>query len=273
MNTLDVLQTAPFDRAAATYDAGFTGSRLGRSLRSTVTRHLEAAFRPGHHVLELGCGTGEDAVHLARRGVWVTATDASPAMLALAREKAVAACVADRVHLCQLDLASPGDVQPPGADPPPLFDGVYSNFGPLNCVPDRRGLARALACQVRPGGLLVLVVMGPICPWEIGWHLLHGQVRGAFRRFGSAVEAHVGGGATVPVWYPSPYRLRADFAPWFRHIKTRGLGSFLPPTYLSHLAERWPRLFERLASLDRRAGPLFPWTWLNDHYIMVLSRR
>ena len=114
--------------------------------------------------------------------------------------------------------------------------------------------------------------MGPLCPWEIGWHLVHGQPRPAFRRLGRGVEAHVGDGATIRVWYPSPRTLAAEFAPYFEVCELVGIGSLLPPSYLSHLVDRRPTLFGRLADADRRIGASWPWTWLNDHYLMVLER-
>ena len=53
-----------------------------------VGYHLDLdPLKAGERVLELNCGTGEDAVHLARRGVRVLATDNSPRMLAAARSK------------------------------------------------------------------------------------------------------------------------------------------------------------------------------------------
>ena len=263
----------PFDAAAAGYDAGFSNTQLGRWLREAVWSHLGRAFGPGDHVLELGCGTGEDAVWLARRGVRVTATDASSAMLEVAQSKVAAAGVRDSVDFVQLDLAalSTDNRQPAIVDGP--FDGVSSNFGPLNCLPDRRGVAAALAHSVRPGGQVVLVLMGPLCPWEIGWHLAHGQPGTAFRRFRAGVEAHAGGGATVRTWYPSPRRVKSEFRPDFVLRRLVGLAAFLPPPYLGPLMDRWPRTLRRLAAVDRRLGTVWPWTWLNDHYLVLLERR
>lgn len=266
--TLTRQSGAPFDAAAFTYDADFTGAQLARWLREAVWATLGEAFAPGDRVLELGCGTGEDAVWLAQRGVRVAATDASLAMLEVARRKASAAGFADLIDFAALDLASL-----PVADHRSHFDGAFSNFGPLNCLPDRRPLADALARWIRPGGALILVVMGPLCPWEIGWHLLHGQPGPAFRRFGDGVEAHVGDGATIPVWYPSPRTLAREFNNGFEVRKVAGIGSVLPPSYLSHLVDRYPAAFARLASLDRRVGARWPATWLNDHYLLALERR
>src|SRR5919197_5976680 len=120
---------AAFDAAARSYDADFTTSRLGVWLRHRVWHVLEAACLPGQHVLELGCGTGEDAVWLAKRGVSVVATDASAMMLSVADRKARQAGVADRVQLAQVDasrLTIGG-----------TYDAALADFGVLNCVRDR----------------------------------------------------------------------------------------------------------------------------------------
>ena len=98
-----------FDAVAAAYDAQFSEQRLGRWLRAAVHRQLADWVQPGDRVLELGCGTGEDALWLARRGAQVTATDASPAMLEIAARKAAAAGVADRIAFAPLDLRDIGD--------------------------------------------------------------------------------------------------------------------------------------------------------------------
>jgi ubiquinone/menaquinone biosynthesis C-methylase UbiE len=263
-----VTGTGPFDAVAADYDLSFSETRLGQWLRQMVRERLDAVFEPGDWVLELGCGTGEDAVWLAQRGVAVTATDASAAMIEVARHKAAAAGVVDAIDFECVDLH---DLERwvPGR----TFDGVVSNFGALNCLPDLGPLAQALARWLRPGASAVLVIMGPCCPWEIAWHLLHGQVRAALRRFRGAQLAHVGQGAWVPVWYPTPRRVRSDFEPFFRPTASAGIGVLLPPTYLRHLVDRWPDLFARLAAWERSCNSHFPCTWLNDHYLLALERR
>lgn len=275
MESNDSRTTHPFDTNAESYDADFTGTRLARWLRAAVQTQLAASFHPGDHVLELGCGTGEDAVWLARRGVRVTATDVSQAMLTVAQRKATAAGLTHLIDFAAIDLAAlPASAHrsPITAHRPP-FTGAFSNFGPLNCLPDRRPLAQALAHWLRPGSRVVLVVMGPACPWEIGWHLLHGQRRTALRRFKGGGAAHVGGGATIPVWYPCPRTLAAEFAPHFAVCDLLGIGCLLPPSYLSHLVDRWPDAFGALAQAERRLARTWPWTWLNDHYLLALERR
>jgi SAM-dependent methyltransferase len=236
-----------------------------------VWEQLAAVFQTGDRILELGCGTGTDALWLAQQGMDVLATDASSQMLQAAAQKLRTNGVREQVALHILDLQHP--TLPAGLPNKPSFDGALANFGVLNCLADRRPLARALGRWLRPGGRLVLVVMGPFCLWEVAWHLLHGQVRTALRRFRSGIPAHIGNDTLVRVWYPSPHRLRAEFTSFFRCLKMVGIGALLPPSYLDHLVERWPALFRKLADWERRWGDRFPWTWLNDHYLMILERQ
>jgi len=93
------------------------------------------------------------------------------------------------------------------------------------------------------------------------------------RRFRDGAPAHAGGGGTVRVWYPSARRVRAELAPLFRHVRTRGIGVLLPPSEAFHLVDRAPRLFGALGRLERRISGTLPARWLNDHYLMVLERR
>jgi hypothetical protein len=50
--------------------------------------------------------------------------------------------------------------------------------------------------------------------------------------------------------------LASIFAPGFRLRKLQGIGITLPPSYLEHLAQKFPSVLNRLASLDRRIGSL-----------------
>jgi SAM-dependent methyltransferase len=264
VSDLKVGDPAVFDELAADYDAGFTHTLLGRMLRRRVWSVLGSCFRPGQHVLELACGTGEDAVWLARRGVRVTATDGAAAMIAATVSKVETAGLRAAVHTRRLSLQQVAAGEMSGT-----FDGALSNFGGLNSVGDWRPLAQALAGLVRPGGRVVLVVMGPYCPWEVAWYLLHGRARDAFRRLRQPATAKIGK-AIMPVWYPAAGRLQRDFAPWFRPRQSQSLGLLLPPSYLRHLVECYPRLFARLNRLERTTARLTaPW---GDHYILTLER-
>lgn len=257
--------TAAFDALALEYDARFTHTVLGRVLRSGVWRWLDRAFQSGSRVLELNCGTGEDAIHLAQRGVRVLATDSSATMLELARAKVQDMGLAAAIELRQVPIEDLGQLSP-GAG---MLDGAFSSFGGLNCVPDLPYVAERLATLVRPGGRVVLCVMGPYVPWEWAWFLARGQPRRAFRRLGRRGVEWRG----MSVRYPSLRVVRRAFAPHFGVRNRGGLGVLLPPTYAEPWARSHPQLLGRLASLERRieSWPGIP--WLGDHYLVELYRR
>lgn len=259
-------QPAAFDQVAAEYDREFSETELGCALRQIVWDRLAANFNAGDRILELNCGTGEDAIWLARRDVRVTATDVSLEMLAIARKKISEAELTQRVDLQPLDLAQP--VHRPEAS----FDGALSNFGGLNCVNNLRPLSKFLGEAIRPGGELILVPMNRWCVWEIVWHLLHFKFRTAFRRLRSAgSEANVGANR-ARVWYPSIRSLRMTFEPHFKLKRITGLGIFLPPSYLERSMARHPKLFSRLNRLEQKFDRVFPFNRLSDHVILEFER-
>jgi len=80
------------------WDSGIRSRELARVL-------AEGRVRPGRAV-ELGCGTGTNAVFLAQQGFQVTAIDCAPLALAAARRQALQAGVAVEFHeadLCRFE--------------------------------------------------------------------------------------------------------------------------------------------------------------------------
>src|SRR5260370_8411782 len=70
-----------FDQLAADYDQRFTYSIIGRAQRNAVWKILTNTFKANDNILELNCGTGEDAIFLAGRDVAVFACYASHQMI------------------------------------------------------------------------------------------------------------------------------------------------------------------------------------------------
>lgn len=254
---------APFDAVATDYDSEFTNTRLATWLRSQVYDHVR--FEAGQHILEIGCGTGVDAQWLAKQEVHVLATDASLEMIRVVETKVQNARLEHLVSTRQLDLNMPEDL-------PVVFDGVLANFGVLNCVVNRQNLARFLARHTKRDSRVIVVLISPICLWEIIWHLMHGQPRQAARRWRGTVMANVGNGETIAVDYPSIGKLRREFKPYFHLKSVIGIGALLPPSYLSHLAERYPMTFLRFTRWDKVLSQTALWPHISDHYLAEFER-
>src|SRR6478672_2758552 len=79
----EVSSAEAFSRAAPLYESDEELNPLARWTRRRSLATLDAAFQPGDRVIEIGCGPGVEAIHLARRGVTVVATDVAPGMIAV----------------------------------------------------------------------------------------------------------------------------------------------------------------------------------------------
>jgi SAM-dependent methyltransferase len=259
---------APFDSIAARYDDTFTHSKIGQAQRASIWRELDRAFSPGRRVLEIGCGTGYDACHLAKRGVAVVACDSSPEMIAVTTRRIQAERLQRLVEpklLCAEEIAS---LQGHSS-----FDGAFSNFGALNCVPDIGRVAHDLALLLKPGASALLCWMGSYCAWEMMWYLGHGEGRKAFRRLKrDGVSARLTDGASVHVHYPSVSELASAFAPSFRVKSIKGIGISVPPSYVEPWARRHPRLLDFFEHADSLLGRLPGLRSLGDHVLVRLQR-
>ena len=251
------MQASPFDELAAEYDRSFTRSACGAALRSMVWERLPTVFGTSRRILDIGCGTGEDAVHLARCGHSVVATDASEEMIRIARLKALAAGCADSIEFHVMPIEALHTL--PRAE---RFDGAFSNFGAINCVADVPRLARSLALRMSPGAPLMFIVMGRYVPWEWAWYLAHGDRQRAFRRLHR-------GGATwrgLTIHYPTPAELAQALAPMFETRRRTALGFVLPPSYASHWLDSRPRWLGALSTVERLFQRVA--AGLADHYIL-----
>jgi ubiquinone/menaquinone biosynthesis C-methylase UbiE len=256
-----------FDCLAERYDSVFTLSRIGRAQRDVVWKRAAATFRRGSHVLELNCGTGEDAIYLATLGVNVTACDASARMIDLARAKETKKSSEARIEF--LHLSTERLTELPGHA---CFDGVFSNFSGLNCIGDLAAVAAQLAERLRPGAPLLLCLSTRFCLWEVLHYLSKGHLGKALRRWRGLSYASVGQ-VTFPVYYPTLPSLRGFFAPEFHLRSVTGVGITVPPSYLEPWVARHPRLLQLLERIDEiiRTWPVV--RIMGDHMLLHLEKR
>lgn len=259
-----------FDTTAPRFDERFGEWRSVAAQRRAVRRELLRIFSPGSRLLELGAGTGEDAIYMLDQGYRVTVTDGSPTMVERAAAKLSQAGHPDApVQPVVLEELGTFATEALAAGTAP-FDGAYSNFAALNCVADLRGLAAPLSRLVRPRGTCAFVVFGPWSPGDVLVELLRGRPQAAFRRVGGGPAPARLGGERFTVWYPSPQQVARALSPWFRLRSTRGIGILVPPSAAEPFISRFPTVVDLLEGADRLLSR--PLAALGDHILLQLER-
>ena len=111
----------------------------------TLERTL-SYLRYSNHMLELGCGTGTTALRLAGGVENITASDVSPNMIRIARNKAESEGVSNVSFICA-DMFDPslGDIQ---------YD-VVAAFNLLHLLRDPQAAVRHIHGLVKPDGLFI----------------------------------------------------------------------------------------------------------------------
>jgi SAM-dependent methyltransferase len=263
--------TSPFDTLATTYDDDFTTSRIGQLQRKRVWKYLLPMLNESGdslNILEIGCGTGEDALRLASMGHKVVATDASAAMIGRANEKmsrTIIPLTGIRFNTCSFDqLKDRFSGQ--------KFDLVFSNFGGLNCI-DKKALVQLrddLGTLLTADGKLFVVLMGSCCIREIVHFGIRGKWKTAFRRFKRTVDFSIGENS-MPVYYYSPALLKTLLRPTFKVLQKWPVGLFIPPSYLENRFVADEKKLYRLEKKEEKFGSS-SLAGFADHYCAIFYK-
>jgi SAM-dependent methyltransferase len=145
-----------YRRANTPWDTGITPPELRALIE---TEHLNAG-----NALELGCGTGTNAIYLVQHGWHVTGIDFVPQAIRLAQRKASQAGVGDRVRVMVGDVTRLDQF---------ALDESYDlalDIGCLHGLPPegRERYAQSLAALLRPGAIFLLYAFVPANPDSFG---------------------------------------------------------------------------------------------------------
>ncbi len=187
---------ASFDKAANNYDLSFTNSVIGKAQREWVYHHFSKILQQKQPktILEINCGTGEDALWLAQQHFQVTATDISEKMIAIANDKNQF----NNLNFEVLDCTKIAQKYTSNS-----FDLVFSNFGGLNCLSiNELQLFFENANQILTAkGELVLIIMPKNTLWEQLYFIGKGKFSEVFRRKKECTTANVEGEKVTTYYY------------------------------------------------------------------------
>ncbi|SDZ40234.1 Methyltransferase domain-containing protein [Saccharopolyspora shandongensis] len=154
----DSTGTTPGVEAARFWDKHYRIPRPTQANRANpVLAEIAGALTPGS-VLDLGCGSGGDALWLAARGWRVTAVDISASAVRRLAENAQARGLHELISAECVDLA---EDFPEGS-----FDLVSAQYFQTPFALPRSRVLRTAAHALRPGGRLVVVDHGSTAPWS-----------------------------------------------------------------------------------------------------------
>jgi ubiquinone/menaquinone biosynthesis C-methylase UbiE len=255
-----------FDAAAAEYDRREADNPIMQLMRTRSLAMLESTFSGGTTLLDVGCGTGTEALWLSERGRTVVGVDPSPQMLHVLSRRAADANLLVSTRLMRAgDLATLADELGDAC-----FDGAYSSFGALNTESTLEAPVAALSRLVRPGGRIVLSVMNRWCLSEIALLAAGGRAKQALRRARPSLRVGVGS-STVEVRYPSWPELSRALRPRFRAVTVQALPLLLVP-YAWPALSAHDRVYKALRRIDGILAPRRPFAWLGDHLLVVAER-
>jgi 2-polyprenyl-3-methyl-5-hydroxy-6-metoxy-1,4-benzoquinol methylase len=185
--------------------ARWRSSRLGQITDTLERQLLFELVGPvvGKTLLDVGCGDGELALELARRGAIVTGLDAGPAMIAAAQRRIEIASIQVQLIEAQVERL-------------PFDDEVFDRVVAVTVLCFIRDAARAIAEMarvLRPGGRLVIGELGYWSLWAA-----HRRVRGWLGN---------------PTWRPARFCTAKELrdlmqAAGFREVEIRGAVHYPP---------------------------------------------
>jgi ubiquinone/menaquinone biosynthesis C-methylase UbiE len=263
------MNDAAFDTIAADYDTSFTHSWIGREQRR-ITRQLLEQFlstKKKLKILDINCGTGEDALWLAGLEHDVIGIDISAEMIKEANRK-----------------------QPGSANPKFLrcgftelknyfhqdqFDLVLSNFAGLNCASpgEITNVSSQINQILKPGGHFAVVVFGKNNLWETIYFLLKGKLTTAFRRWSNKkTRARLSQAIYQDIYYYSVGKIKKCFLP-LKLVEKKPVGLFIPPSYLEQAIMKRPRFFQRLKKMESRSQSLSFLSPFADHVYLLFKKQ
>ncbi len=258
---------AAFTKQSLVFDELYSNNEIIQYKRARVRDHLVKYLKPGSHVLELNCGTGEDAIWLAENGHTVHATDISSGMLNILQQKIKARSIDYKVSYELCSFTELNKLHDKGH-----YDLIFSNFAGLNCTNELDKVLASFSVLLKMNGIVTLVLLPKFCLWEF-LLLFKGKFKPAFRRFFSknGKTAHIEG-TYFKCWYYNPKYLIRMMKKEFDLLNIEGLCSIVPPSYIENFAGKHSKIYRFLKAKEDKWKNKWPWKYIGDYYIISFKK-
>lgn len=256
-----------FSAQAPIFDELYGTDAIVRYKRERVRNHVLGFLKASSHILELNAGTGQDALFFAQAGHTVHATDIAEGMQEQLKAKVSKAGFSSSVssELCSFTTLDSLKKRGP-------YDLIFSNFAGLNCTNELTKVLQAFDPLLKPGGMVTMVILPKFCLWEL-LLIFKGKFKTATRRFFSSKgrKAKVNG-IPFTCWYHSPKFIIGQLKEKYTVTGIEGLCTIVPPSYIEHFAEMYPKLFSFLSKKENKYKSSWPWKYIGDYYIISFRK-
>jgi ubiquinone/menaquinone biosynthesis C-methylase UbiE len=259
---------ASFDSLAANYDADFTHSLIGKMQRKLVWKHTQNELKNDQNldILEINCGTGEDAIWLASQHHRVLATDISSKMILIAQKKTA------QFHT-QIQTEVIGFNQLLNKLENKKFDVIFSNFGGLNCADEKqlKQLNNDFCQLLKPKGKLIMVLLAQKCLIEKLYFLFKLDFRKINRR-NQVNAAYLSPNNHIQTWYYNSQDIHKIFNQ-FNIIQKKPIGLFIPPSYLEVFVKKFNFILLIIKPLEAIFANYSLFANYGDHIFLTLKKK
>lgn len=258
-----------FDSASEEYDFTISRNYINTLVRKISINTLLKYAKKEDVLLEVGCGTGKEAVILSRHVSKIYATDISEGMLKLVYAKAKKYSLSSKIVPFKLRACELSKIRKITEEP---FNIIYSFNGALNCEPELDRFVEEAYALLSEGGYMICSIRNRFCISEMLIHAFLFQFDKTIARKKQPVMISVGG-MDIPAYYYSPYEFINRLSKHFHLVRIVGLPVLLPPAYLSNYYVKLGKVRTLLEVLESRVSSLFPFNRFGDQTLFVFRKK
>jgi len=261
MANFDKSREIAYDIFSKDYDLGFLNNNIGTLCRKRVHAYLKRYIKENSFVLDIGCGTGEDALYVASLNCSVDAIDISKEMLKIAKNKSKSNPCGYRVRFLKESVNSLKYNRD--------YDFVLLNFGVFNFIDDIPSFVEFIGKSLRDGGFLFIVSYNKLNFWEIIYFFIKKEISEIFRRKKQNLSLHTGGTKIIVHPY-APRDIKKILSNKLNPVKITPVNSFIPPAFFDKIITK--KLLDFLVLCENI--PVFEKLRANfsDYFIYIFRR-